>query len=87
MRKSFLNPLIETDIEETIFKEEFYTGFNTNITNEDLQLRQKIVVQLENKMTTLHNWTKEYLPIWFGAHECSEMIVNVGKLYFCKWSS
>ena len=83
MRKSFLNPLIETDVEDAIFNEEYYTGFNKNITNEDLELRQKTVGKLENKMKTVHNWTKEYLPFWFGAHECSEMIVNVGKLFFC----
>ena len=82
MRKSFLNPLIETDVEGTIFFEEFFNGYNKNITSEDLELRQQTVGKLENKMKTLHNWTKEYLPPWFGAHECSEMIVNVGKLFF-----
>ena len=82
MRKSFINPLIETDVEDAIFKEEYYTGLNKNLSNEELAVREQTVRQFEYKMKTLHNWTKDYLPAWFGAHECSEMIVNVGKLFF-----
>ena len=81
MRKSFLNPLIENDEEDNFVYEEYFNGFLGNISKEDTKIRQQTVNNFENKMKTQQNWTNIYPPMWFGAHDCSEMIINVGEHY------
>ena len=81
VRKSFLNPLIENDDEGKIVNEEHFSGFFGNISKEDKQIRQRTIKNFENKMKTQQNWTNMYPPVWFGAHDCSEIIISVGEQY------
>ena len=81
MRKSFLSPLIENDDELNIVVEEYFIGYDENISKEDLQLRQQTIQKFEYKMKTLQNWTNKYPPLLFGAHDCSEMIISLGELF------
>jgi hypothetical protein len=71
--------LIESHAEERIVMEEFYEGYDRHISSDELLLRQRTIEQFENKMKNIHNWTENYPPSWFGAHDCSEMIISLGK--------
>ena len=81
MKKSFLNPLIENEEEEKIVLEEYFNGFNGNISKEDTLVRQQTINKFEIKMKTQQNWTNKYPPMWFGAHDCSEMMISVGERF------
>ena len=76
-----MNPLIENVEEENIVYEEYFNGFYGNISKEDTKIRQQTINNFENKMKTQQNWTNRYPPMWFGAHDCSEMMISVGERF------
>ena len=79
-RKSILHPLFQNDLEETIVMDEYYYGYTANNISKDF--RQTTIEEFEYKMKSFHNWTNEYPLFWFVAHECSEMIISIGKFFF-----